>query len=132
MTSVVQLSHSPHPSILVLVNQNATSAGQNATGGSLAILSSSSQPIPVRLVRKITAGEFVEMRELLCDNVALHDQLESIHGSLQTMATPGALRARMREVPSLSSWVYCFAAYIALRSTEPFVRDMLAYTRLVV
>ena len=133
VTSVVQSSHSPRPSIPVLVNQNATSAGQNATGGSLAvILSSSSQPIPARLVRRITAGEFVEMRELLCDNVALHDQLESIHGSLQTMATPGALRARMREVPSLSSWVYCFAAYIALRSTEPFVSDMLAYMRLVV
>lgn len=133
VASVTQSSLVPRLPISSLANQNATGTGQNDNGGSLSvILSSSSQPIPARLARRIVAGEFIEMRELLCDNIALHDQLESIHGSLQTVATPGALRARMREVPSLSSWVYCFAAYVAVRSTDPLVRDMLAYMRLVV
>ena len=133
VTSVTQSSSVPRASVPTPISQIATCAGQSGIGGSLSvILSSSSQPIPARLTRRIMAGEFVEMRELLCDNIALHDQLESIHGSLQTMATPGALRARMREVPSLSSWVYCFAAYIAVRTTDPLVRDMLAYMRIIV
>ena len=67
------------------------------------ILSSALQPIPARLVRRIVAGEFVEMRDLLTDNVALHDQLEAVQGPLLTPSTPGALRARLREVPSLIS-----------------------------
>ena len=42
------------------------------------ILSPALQPIPARLVHRIQSGEFVEMRDLLCDNIALHNQLETI------------------------------------------------------
>ena len=96
------------------------------------ILSPALQPIPARLVRRILAGEFVEMRELLADNIALHDQLESVHGPLHSLSTPGSLRARIREVPSLISWVYCMAAYVAVRTRDSTTRDMLAYMRLIV
>ena len=71
------------------------------------ILSSALQPIPARLTRRILSGEFVEMRDLLMDNMALHDQLESVQGPLLGVTTTGALRARLREVPSLISWVFC-------------------------
>ena len=72
------------------------------------------------------------MRDLLGDNIALHDQPEAVHGPLYTQSTPGALRARLREVPTLISWVYCFVAYMAVRTQDPLTRDMLAYTRLII
>ena len=96
------------------------------------ILSPALQPIPACLVRRIVSSEFVEMRELLSDNIALHDQLEAIHGPLQALHTPGAMRAWMCEIPSLISWAYCFAAYVAVRTSDRTTRDMLAYMRLII
>ena len=71
------------------------------------IVSAALDPIPHRLVQRIRNGEFVEMRKLLADNISLYNQLEDFCGH-----TSG-LRSRVREVPSLSLWVYCFAAYMA-------------------
>ena len=96
------------------------------------ILSSALQPIPARLTRRILSGEFVEMRDLLMDNMALHDQLESVQGPLLGVTTTGALRARLREVPSLISWVFCFVAYMSVRTTDPVTWDMLTYCRLII
>ena len=122
-----------------VIHTHPTPAGQSAVlqmGGTTVssgmILSPALQPIPARLVRRICAGEFVEMRDLLSDNITLIDQLEAVHGPLLTAATPGALRPRVREVPSLISWVFCFLAYTAVRTTDLTTRDMLAYCRLVV
>ena len=73
------------------------------------------------------------MRDLLIDNMALYDQLESLHGQAMIGATPGLLRTRLREVPSLISWVYCFLAYVTVRATaDPATCDMLTYCRLVI
>ena len=96
------------------------------------ILSAALQPIPARLVRRIQSGEFVEMRDLLTDNIALHEQLEAVQGPLLSAATPGALRARLREVPSLISWVFCFAAYMVVRTQDEATREMLSYCRRVI
>ena len=76
------------------------------------ILSLAADPIPYRLVHRIRSGEFVEMCDLLADNIALHDQLEDLHGHTTS------LNPRLREVPSLASWVYCFAAYMAVRTED--------------
>ena len=91
----------------------------------------SSDPIPHRLVQHIRAGEFVDMRDLLADNISLHNQLEALHGQA-SLASPTSFCPRLREVPSLSSWVYCFAAYMAVLTTDPRTRDMLAYRRLII
>ena len=96
------------------------------------ILSPALQPIPGRLVRRIISGDFVEMRDLLTDNIALHDQLEAVQGPLNLTPIPGALRPRLREVPNLTSWVFCFLGYIAVRTSDPITRDMLAYCRLMI
>lgn len=96
------------------------------------ILSPAADPIPHRLVQRIQAGEFVEMRDLLADNVSLHGQLEDIHGPAPLAATPLPFRPRLREVPSLQSWMYCFIAYVAVRSTDQLTRDLLAYGRLII
>ena len=45
------------------------------------------------------------------DNMALHDQLESVQGPSLSVTMTGALRARLQEVPSQISWVFCFVAY---------------------
>ena len=60
------------------------------------ILSSALQPIPGRVVRRIHSGEFIKMRDLLSDNAALHEQLESIQGPLISAVTPAGLRPRVR------------------------------------
>ena len=96
------------------------------------ILSPASDPIPFHLVNRIQSGEFVEMRELLADNIALHNQTLELHGQSALAVTPASLRPTIREVPSLTSWMYCFAAYMAVRSQDPLTRDMLAYARLVI
>ena len=71
------------------------------------ILPPALQPISARLVHHIQAGEFIEMRDLLT-NIALHDQLEVVQGSLfnAAAATSDAVPARLSEVPSLISWVF--------------------------
>ena len=96
------------------------------------ILSPAADPIPHRIVQRIRAGEFVDMRDLLADNISLHNQLEDLHGQTQIASTPTSLRPRLREVPSLSSWMYCFAAYMAVRTGDTQTREMLAYCRLII
>ena len=69
------------------------------------VLAPALQQIPACLVWRILGGEFVEMRDLVLDNIALHNQLETFNGSLLVAATPGCLRPRLREVPSFISCV---------------------------
>ena len=95
------------------------------------ILSPSADPIPQMLVQRAQSGQFVEMRELLADNIALYDQLASMHGT-STLPFGTVNRTRFREVPSLISWVYCFNAYVAIRTSDPLTRDMLAYSRILI
>ena len=107
---------------------NPVSFSQAFTSSPLSglILSPAADPVPYRLVQRICSGEFVEMRDLLADNIALHDQLEDLHGHTTS------LDPRLREVPSLASWVYCFAAYMAVHTKDLRTRDMLAYCRLII
>ena len=95
-------------------------------------LSPASEPFPKKLVDKIRSGQFVEMRELLTDNISLIQQLEvfGTHTSLPTL--PGVLRPSLREVSSLQTWMYCFLAYTAIRAPDQDTRDRLAYARLLI
>ena len=110
-----------------------TTAAPVSTSSVGVILSPALEPIPHRLVHRIRTGRFLEMRELLSDNIALHDQLEAIQGHTSLAVLPSTvLRTRQREVPSLVSWIYCFTAYVAVRTSDPLARDMLAYCRLLI
>ena len=73
------------------------------------------------------------MHELLRDNISLTQQLEALGGQpLPVLPAAGVLRPRLREITSITSWMYCFLAYIAIRADNPgTTRDMLAYARLV-
>ena len=57
------------------------------------------------------------MSDLLADNITLHDHLEDLHGHNTS------LNPRLREVPSLASWVYSFAAYMAGRTEDRGFED---------
>ena len=86
-------------------------------------------PIPQKIVKKIQALEFVEMRDLLPDNISLKEKLESLPGRPLSLREPV-----VREISSLSSWVSAFSTFIAIvAEVHPYrVKDMCAYMRLIV
>ena len=97
-------------------------------GQGAVVLSSALPPISAKLAQKIKSQQFVAMKELLTDNMALYSQLED----LPTQATLTARPHRLREIESPLSWVFCFLAYLAVRTSDRETRDMLTYARLVI
>lgn len=95
-------------------------------------LSPASEPFPRKLVDKIVAGDFVEMRDLLTDNISLLQQMEVMGAQQLVPSLPGFLKPRLREVSTLPSWLFCYLAYVALRAPDPATRDRLAYARLLI
>ena len=85
-------------------------------------------PIPGKLVKKIQAEEYVDLSELLPDNVELLRRAEA-EPSTQVQG-----QRQLRRVSTLSTWVQCFATYAAvLAEAHPYrMRDLLAYLRLIV
>ncbi len=67
------------------------------------------------------------------DNLKLIKRLESMDRPLLGTILPN-LRHNLREVPSLLTWVFCFAQYVAvLAESHPhLVRSRLAYLCLIV
>ena len=94
-------------------------------------LSPAAETFPKRLVDKVRSGQFVEMKELLTDNMSLISQLEAVQGTSAAQML-GPNRPRLREVSSLATWCYCFLGYVAIRTTDPSTRDQLAYARLLI
>ena len=100
MTTVAQqLSETPHTATNLLV-ANAVLPRTASTSG--VVLSPAAEPFPDKLVDKVNSGQFVEMRELLADNIALLHQLEVMHG-YSPLHLVGATRPRLREVSSLTT-----------------------------
>ena len=95
------------------------------------VISSALPPILGKLVSKILSGAFVEMRELLSDNLRLRRQLE-IQDEFSATA-PHEVRPPLREVQIISSWVYCMASYLKVLALAGKMRpEHLAYLRIVV
>ena len=85
-------------------------------------------PIPGKLVKKIQAEEYVDLSELLPDNVELLRRAEA-EPSTQVQG-----QRQIQRVSTLRTWVQCFATYAAvLAEAHPHrMRDLLAYLRLIV
>ena len=83
-------------------------------------------PIPPKLVKKIQNMEFIEMWELLPDNLAHTERLEALPGP----ASQVGRNSEQREIGSLLTWVSCFATYVAIvAEVHPGrVKNMLAHT----
>ena len=108
----------------------ATSEGSKATAAPATFhLASSFPPIPGNLVRRIQSLEFVEMRDLLPDNIALAERLEALPSHRSTSKAPEA-----REINALPTWVSAFSTYVAVvAAAHPGrTKEMLAYLRLLV
>ena len=95
------------------------------------VLSPAGEVLPRRLVEKIRSRQFVEMRELLVDNISLLQHLEATQGQM-AVQTLGSSRPRLREVASLASWCYCFLGYVAVLTDDMTTRHQLAYARLLI
>ena len=89
-------------------------------------LSRAAIPVPAKLVGKIQALKFIDMRELLADNIKMMAHLESLPAGSQAIQ---ASSSHQREVPNIQSWVCAFCSYIAIvAEVHPHrVRDLLAY-----
>ena len=95
------------------------------------VLSPALPPIPNRLADKIRGGTFVEMKELLGDNIALLQRLEEVQGHPSSQLVLAPTSARLREVSSPLTWVSCFLSYTAVRCRDVETRSLLIYARLV-
>lgn len=83
-----------------VVDARVPPPGQSGLSLSLAV-----EPIPARLVARILSGQFIEMRNLLGDNISLAQRLEEIHTSFPVFVLPVSSRPRLREVSTLPSWL---------------------------
>ena len=127
-------------SLATLLGLVTTAEALNAATGSLGsscskmeraiVLSSALPPITAKLATKILSGQFVDMKELLADNMTLCHQLEAFP-SHQHLCTGGA-KPRLRVIDSPLTWVSCFLAYAAVRTSDIQTRNLLTYGRLVV
>ena len=94
------------------------------------VISPALPPIPAKLATKITSGAFIEMRELLPDNLSLRRTLEIQD---EYSSAPANKKPPLREVQNITSWVCCMATYFAVLAASGNLRpDHLAYMRLVV
>ena len=96
-----------HPFPFSSLHPVSTLASAPPTQESLS-LSLASEPIHARLVYRIRSGQFVEMRNLLGDNIALNQHFKGVSSYFPAQVLPASSRSRLREVTSLPSWIYCF------------------------
>ena len=86
----------PQPTLPVpCLTQNTP--GEASDGGLL--LSPALEVIPKKLVEKIRAGKFIEMKELLQDNISLAAQLQELQQGSSSLQVIGAVRARLHPSP---------------------------------
>ena len=84
-----------------------------------------------KLVRKIQAGDFVERKDLLPDNIVLLEQWEAMPSSAHVCGM--SHRTPRREVTSVTIWAACFATCVAIlgQAHPHLVQDRLGYMQLV-
>ena len=117
------------PTSPIMSTSRAQTTPQQSPEGALFHLASSFAPIPAKLVKRIQNLEYVDLRELLPDNIALSEK----HHALTTPATQ-SVTPEQREITKLVTWVSCFSTYVAIAAQKhpERTRDMMAYMRLMV
>ena len=89
------------------------------------ILSECLPPVPAKLVAKIIKGDFVDMAELLRDNI----EAERRRALGESSSCPNASRPQRREVPDFMSWLQCFGTYVGIVATHKpeRIKQLMAY-----
>ncbi len=98
------------------------------------IFSKSSSSVPAKIVVRIHSLKFVEMRELLPDNIALAERLATLPHQAVIHHNGSQLSSAQREVSSINSWACAFATYVAVLSQAhpTLVVSRLAYMRNII
>ena len=123
---------------------NPVSAVQNAPNSSSApvsltlpfVLGPGRPPIPAKVVTQILCNKFIEMSDLLPENLDL-PQCESSSFTIEGGAIVPITRVaskRKQEVMDILTWVECFASYITVLTTyiPNRSRDLLSYMALII
>ena len=109
--------------------------GQAKEGAVAFSFSDSFPPIPAKLVGKIVRGDFVDMAELLRDNIEAERRCgHGDEGSSRCGSSSSHRRPPRREVPDILSWCQCFGIYVSIVATKQPERvpKMLAYQAMLV
>lgn len=114
------------------VRQKATSSGNSVPftlGEGLPV-------VPAKLVARIQKGEYVDMAELLRDNIEVGRRRLAQGGAggiAAAVCTWIGGRAGRREVPDVASWAQCFSSYAAVFGEKypNKARDLWAYMALI-
>ena len=116
----------PPPSAIFNPTREGGSEEENMSGPF--ILGECLPPVPQKLVAKIQKGNYVEMAELLHDNMELQRRQSSDSGCQNQNKT------NRREVPDLLSWITCFGTYASVVcDKEPQrIRELWAYQTMLV
>ena len=87
--------------------------------------------MPRKLVKKIQAGDFVDMSELLPDRLGVHASLSSTGEKGDKGEKP---QQKRRQVANIMEWVQCFAIYTAVvtAAAPDRTHDLLGYMALEV
>ena len=94
------------------------------------VLSEALPVVPAKLVRRILRAEYVDMAELLKDNMEAERRRMQAEGG--TMHYQG--RPSRREIPDIISWVQCFGLYAAVVTSRypQKMKELLAYQTTIV
>ncbi len=124
--SAPQAEGSKQPDSHSSEKQDEGRAKPNAEGSPF-VLSEALPVVPGKLVQRIQRGEFVDMAELLKDNVEA-ERRRLVVGDGK------AGRLGRREVPDIESWLQCFSAYAAVICAKyPHkARELWAYQAFVI
>ena len=84
--------------------------------------------MPPKLVERITAGEFIEMAELLPDRMGTSPK--SSNGDSESTKQ----KVKRRPISSIIEWVQCFNVYLSVmcRTCPRRIPDLLAYQMLII
>ena len=112
------------------------SHGQNMPTGfeKAFILGPGRAPIPAKLVTQILSHQFIELSELIPENLE-DPQAETTTFSIEgSTIVPKVISRKKREVSDILTWVECFNSYTAVMSTffPTRARDLLTYMALII
>ena len=74
------------------------------------VVSESLYPVPAKVVAKIGTNEYVDMAEILRDNIELERR--------QVGATSLGCSSSRREVPDLLSWIVCYGMFASVMAEK--------------
>ena len=104
-------------------DQSATSNTTPPTSSHSKVLGAGLPPVPAKLVTKIESGAFIEMADLLSEQLGTYAYDEE-----------SKTRTKKPSVTNILEWLQCFAVYVAVRGQKQpdRIRDFMGYQALII